>query len=190
MRRLVVSLSPLIRTAVVSVLERSRRGQGRRVPQQEVEDVTQSVLLSLFADRGALLLQWDPARNLTLEQFVSLVAKRETISILRSRRRRHEEPDEEAVAPAGPEAQVISREMIANLIAAVRSRLSPKDAELFELLFVRGLSLEEVAGVTGMPEDAVYAARGRVSHLVKEVLVSLREQEQKEKPGQTSRERH
>src|SRR6185369_9010875 len=69
MRQLVTALTPCIRTAVASTLARST-SPGRRAARQEVEDVTQSVLLALFADRGHVLQQWDPARGIPLEAFV------------------------------------------------------------------------------------------------------------------------
>jgi RNA polymerase sigma factor (sigma-70 family) len=180
MRQLVTSLSPVIRTAVVSVLAKSS-GPGRRAPRQEVEDVTQSVLLSLFADRGAVLQQWDPARGLSLDGFVSLLAKRETYSILRSRRRSPwteqptvlEDLDQNAVPRMGPESETISRDMLSNLAEAVRSKLTPKGFELFELMFMRGLPPEEVAAVANMTVDAVYAAKSRLTRQVKEILAEL-----------------
>ena len=103
------------------VLSRAARA-GRREARQEVEDVTQTVLLALFADRGRVLLQWDPARGLELEGFVSLLAKRETVSLLRSRRRSpwtedptlHEDLDRNAVPRMGPESETISRDMLAS----------------------------------------------------------------------------
>ncbi len=66
---------------------------------------------ALFADRGQVLQQWDPGRGLALEGFVALLAKRETYSLLRSRRRSPwteqptvlEDLDQNAVPRMGPE---------------------------------------------------------------------------------------
>ncbi len=180
MRQLVTLLTPIIRTAVVSVLVRST-GSGRRAPRQEVEDVTQSVLLALFADRGQVLQQWDPERGLALEGFVALLAKRETYSLLRSRRRSPwteqptmlEDLDQNAVARMGPESETISRDMLTNLAEAVRTRMSAKGAELFQLMFMRGLPPEEVATLTNMTLEAVYAWKSRLTRQVKEILSEL-----------------
>lgn len=180
MRQLVTALSPIIRTAVVSVLARNT-GSGRRAPRQEVEDVTQSVLLALFAERGQVLQQWDPARGLPLEGFVSLLAKRETFSLLRSRRRSPwtESPtevealDQNAVPRMGPESETISRDMLASLAEAVRSKLTAKGFELFELMFMRGLPPEEVATLTSLTLEAVYAWKSRLGRQVKDILSEL-----------------
>ncbi len=180
MRQLVTGLTPVIRTCVASVLSRSG-SSGRREARQEVEDATQTVLLALFADRGRVLLQWDPARGLSLESFVALLARRETVSLLRSRRRNpwtedptlNEDLDLNAVPRMGPESETISRDMLANLAVAVREKLSAKGMEIFELIFMRGLPAEEVATLTGLTADAVYTWKSRLTRQVKEILAEL-----------------
>jgi RNA polymerase sigma-70 factor (ECF subfamily) len=180
MRQLVTTLTPCIRTAVVSALARST-SPARRAARQEVEDVTQSVLLALFADRGRVLQQWDPTRRIPLEAFVALLAKHETHSILRSRRRSpwtedptlNEDLDRNAVARMGPESEAISRDMLDSLAEAVRSRLTPKGNEVFDLLFIRGLPAEEVSATTGLSMEAVYAWKSRLTRQVKEILADL-----------------
>ncbi len=180
--QLLAVLTPVIRSSVAAVL--ARAGGGRRQARQEVEDTVQSVLLALFADRGRVLLQWDPARGLKLESFVALLAKRETVSILRSRRRNpftedptlNEDLDRNPVARMGPESEAISRDMVMALALAVQARLTPKAAELFDLLFIRGLPNEEVNALTGLSIDAIYAWRSRLAKQVKEIVTELQRQ--------------
>jgi RNA polymerase sigma-70 factor (ECF subfamily) len=176
---LVGELTPTIRASVSSTL--SRRS-GRRAARQEVEDLTQTVLLALFADEARALVQWDPDRGLGLHAFVALLAKRETISVLRSQRRSPwterptllEDLDRNAVQGMGPESETISRDMLANLASAVKTKLSAKGAEFFDLLFMRGLSAEEASAVTGLSVDAVYAWNSRLSRQVRDILIELR----------------
>src|SRR5271170_6092511 len=180
MRQLVVALTPTIRVSVAAVLARGG-GPGRREGRQEVEDATQTVLLALFADRGRVLLQWDPARGLALENFVSLLARRETVSLLRSRRRSpwtedptlHEDLDRNAVPRMGPESETISRDMLAALEVAVRAKLSVRGVELFDLMFMRGLALDDVCAATGLSAEAVYAWKSRLTRQVKAILAEL-----------------
>lgn len=180
MRQLVSDLTPVIRAGVGSVLARGQ-AFGRREARQEIEDVTQTVLLALFADRGRVLLQWDPARGRDLPSFVALLARRETVSVLRSRRRspwtedptQLEDLDREAVPRMGPESEAISRDMLAALSDAVRERLSPLGAEMFDLMFLEGLPAEEVCALTGMSADAVYAWKSRLTRQVREILREL-----------------
>src|SRR5262245_12457340 len=110
MRQLVGALTPTIRASVGLVLSRGK--SSRRETRQEVEDITQTVLLSLFSDRGRALLQWDPARGLELSSFVGLLAKRETLSVLRTLRTNpwtedptlNEDLDQNATMRMGPES--------------------------------------------------------------------------------------
>jgi RNA polymerase sigma factor (sigma-70 family) len=176
---LVSELTPTIRASVSSTLARR---SGRRAARQEVEDLTQTVLLALFADEARALAQWDPERGLGLHAFVALLAKRETISVLRSQRRSPwterptllEDLDRNAVPGMGPESETISRDMLQNLASAVKAKLSAKGAELFDLLFMRGLSAEEVSAITGLSADAVYAWNSRLSRQVRDILIELR----------------
>jgi len=178
MRQLVTQLTPVIRSSVAAVLSRS---SSRREGRQEVEDATQSVLLALFADRGRVLLQWDPERGLALESFVALLAKNEIISILRSPRRNpwtedptlHEDLDRNATQRMGPESETISRDMLEALTVAVRSQLSARGVEIFDMMFVRGLPAEEVVAATGLTPDAVYAWKSRITRQVRDILADL-----------------
>jgi RNA polymerase sigma-70 factor (ECF subfamily) len=180
MRQLVTDLTPVIRASVASVLTRGGTS-GRRAARQEVEDATQTVLLALFADHGRVLQQWDPARGLGLDGFVALLAKRETTSLLRSRRRNpwtedptlQEDLDQNAVPRMGPESETISRDMLEQLAVAVRARLTTKGVEIFDLMFVRGLPPEEVSAATGLTLEAVYAWKSRLTRQVKEILAEL-----------------
>src|SRR5438477_1751570 len=79
-RTLVDRLSPVIERKVAATLW--RRTPGRDV-RQEVRDMTQAVFVSLFEDDAKALRAWDPDRGASLESFVSLLAHRQVISILR-----------------------------------------------------------------------------------------------------------
>ncbi|MFT3765028.1 MAG: sigma-70 family RNA polymerase sigma factor [Minicystis sp.] len=180
MRQLVRDLTPVIRAAVGWVLSRGQ-APGRREARQEIEDVTQTVLLALFVDRGRVLLQWDPTRGLDLPSFVSLLARRETVSVLRSRRRspwtedptQLEDLDRNAVPRMGPESEAISRDMLAALSDAVRERLSPRGAEIFELMFLQGRPAEEVVEITGLSAEAVYVWKSRLVRQLRDIFDDL-----------------
>jgi RNA polymerase sigma-70 factor (ECF subfamily) len=180
MRQIVRGLTPAIRAGVTAVLARGHTG-AKRAARQEVEDVTQTVLLALFADRGRVLLQWDPARGLDLPSYVTLKARTETLSVLRSRRRspwtedptRVEDLDLNAVPRMGPESEAISRDMLAALSDAVKQRLSPRGAEIFSLMFLEGRSAEEVCTVTDLSSDAVYTWKSRLTRQLREIFDDL-----------------
>jgi RNA polymerase sigma-70 factor (ECF subfamily) len=170
MRQLVTALAPVIRRSVQGVLSRVRRRVHGQDAVQEVEDTTQSVLLLLFADRARVLLEWEPARNPSLERFVELRTRRETVSLLRSRRRSPPTEDPTPYENHGPEAQVITRATVEALAQAVRDRLSPRGAQLFDMMCINDMPVEEICAATGFKPDAIDAWRGRISRVVREIL--------------------
>lgn len=180
MRKLVRELTPIVRAGVCWVLTRGRV-HGRREARQEIEDVTQTVLLALFMDRGKILLQWDPSRGLDLAGFVALLARRETVSVLRSRRRSPwtesptllEELDRVAVARMGPESEAISRDLLATLAETVRDRLTERGGRIFDLIFLEGRPVEEVCEMTGISADSFYTWRSRLQRMVREILAEI-----------------
>lgn len=183
--RLVTAMTPVIQARVARCLLRGRRGPsaGRNV-RQEVEDLTQDVLLVLFDQGGRVLRSWQPERGLPLLRFVDLVAERRAVSLLRSGRSNPwrddptlpEEMERETPDP-GPEALTASREEWRLLVCRLTEELSPLGRHLFDLLFVRELPLAEVTERTGMSADAVYAWRSRLRRLARRLLAEESETE-------------
>jgi RNA polymerase sigma-70 factor (ECF subfamily) len=178
----VEELSPVIRASVTAAIRR-RRGRAQRAFSQEVEDLVQSVLFVLFVkDGGRALLQWDPSRGLDLEGYVGLLAARETMSVLRSRRRNPwtEEPvvDDDAVEEtpasiAGPESLTGHHHLMLAVTREVRARVSPLGFQLFDLLFLQGLPAEEVGARAGLGLPAVYTWSSRLVRLAQEIGADL-----------------
>ena len=173
---LVALLSPVIQRRVARAL--LRRAGGGRSTRQEVEDLTQEVFLALFDNGGNVLRSWEPDRGMSLSNFVGLVAEREVASILRSGRRSpwtedptlSEELERASDDAPGPEARMVSQQILAALLDHVRATLSPKGLDLFERIYVREESVETVCSATGMSHHAVYAWRSRLGKLVREFV--------------------
>jgi RNA polymerase sigma-70 factor (ECF subfamily) len=134
-----------------------------------VEDLTQEVFLILFADQAKVLRSWDRKRGLSLLNFVGLVAERRALSLLRTGKHSPwtEDPtlsDElDRVSPApSPEGMVVSRDLLERLLRRLEETLSPLGRHLFELLYIKELSVDEVTSQTGMKRDAVYTWRSRL----------------------------
>lgn len=180
-RTLVDELTPAIQTRVARLLLRSGTAARRGSIRQEVDDLTQSVFELLFADDGQALRSFDPTRGLSLSRYVSLVAEREVISILRSRRRSPytEDPTEtltlEARAPSVPpaEGEVLTRLMTHRLFARLRDTLSPLGMRVFERLFCDEETPEAVCDELGMSHDALYAWRSRIRKTARELASEI-----------------
>jgi RNA polymerase sigma-70 factor (ECF subfamily) len=137
----------------------------------------QQVFLTLFDQRGRVLASWDPARGLSLDNFVGLVAERQVLSILRSGKRDpwREDPTlvEDMDGPSeepDPEEAAASREELELLLARMREALSPLGWQLFDLLYLQERSVSEVEAATGLSADAVYAWRSRLRKLARSLL--------------------
>ncbi len=171
---------PVVQARVARVLlRRAASARGRNV-RQEVEDLTQEVFAALFAKRAKVLKAWSPERGLSLANFVGLIAEREVTSVLRSGKRSPwtedptlvEEMDSGDVSPS-PEVTVGSREVLERVMDELRARLSAKGMRLFLLLYVEEHPVAEVATMTGMSHDALYAWRSRLSKQVREIAARL-----------------
>jgi RNA polymerase sigma-70 factor (ECF subfamily) len=179
-RALCASLAPLVQARVAKALLRRHRAGVRRAVREEVLDLTQEVFVALFERDGRLLRAWDPARGLSLPNFVGLIAEREVASILRSGVRSPFALDdalsEDALEPleapggvGGVEADVASRETLEKLLDGLRARLSPLGLQMFRLLFVEERTVEEICESMRMRPDAVYAWRSRLTRLAVQI---------------------
>lgn len=178
-RELVGRIVPVIQARVARCLLRHGRPGARRNAREEVADLTQEVLLSLFARGGRVLAAWSPERGLSLENFVGLVAQRQAVSMLRTQRHSPwvEEPTEDLgpLLPdaATPEVRVASQQTLDAVFEWLQSTLSPMGLELFELLILQDLDAAEVVARTGLSRDAVYAWRSRLEKLLRERAAAI-----------------
>lgn len=173
-RALVDRLSPVIERRVAGALwRRSSTRDGR----QELADMTQEVFLSLFTADGKALRAWDPARGLSLESFVSLLAQHQVASILRNGRTSpwRDDPTEadqidRLVDPATSiEGLVGSREHVRVLLDRLRASLSPRGMELFQRLIIDDEPVDALCAATGMAREAVYQWRSRLLRQVRQL---------------------
>lgn len=177
-RLLVERLSPVVERRVAAALW--RRTSSRDV-RQELADMTQEVFLALFAADGKALRAWDPARGLSLENFVGMLAQHQVASILRNGRTSpwRDDPTEadqidRLVGPTqGLEAIVGSRQHLRVLLDTLRSSLSPRGLELFQRLIVDEEPVEALCLATGMTREALYQWRSRLLRQVRELSAKI-----------------
>jgi RNA polymerase sigma factor (sigma-70 family) len=179
-RVLVDMLSPVIERAVAAVLWRRPAGGDVR---QEARDMTQAVFLSLFEEDGKALRAWDPARGSHLVAFVGLLARRQVISLLRSRKTSSwsDEPieterlDTLAVTALVPEDVIGSREHLRTLLDRIQMELSIEGLQLFQRLIIQEEPLAEVAACMNKSIDALYQWRSRLLRRLREISADILE---------------
>jgi RNA polymerase sigma-70 factor (ECF subfamily) len=182
LRDLVDFLGPVVRQRVARALHR-RGGAARQGAAQQLDDLVQETFVALFADDARPLRAFDPSRGVPLTEFVGMIAEHQVASILRSGRRNPwtEEPmaadTMERVTGAGGappiESIVATRQILDQLMVAIRAELTPRGLELFEMLYVESQAVEHVSAKTGMSMDAVYAWRSRLGKLVRQLANDL-----------------
>lgn len=140
-------LCPLLEARLARQL--ARRGASR----QELTDRVQQVLLRLFDDDAAVLRRWDPARG-SLAAYVTTIADNALVSELRRPPQPEptEAPDDARSPDSGPESNVAFR----RLMAAMLESLGEDDFTLFRLVYLEGLSPDEVADLLVLRRDAIY----------------------------------
>lgn len=175
-RALASRLLDVIQREVAAVLRRWASSQARD-PRQEVRDLVQEVLISLFEHDCRELRRWDPERGRSLDGFVRLVARRKAARILGQRKGNpwSDQPvepqtlsDAEAVELAG---RLEQRDALGSVLDALYARMDERDHHLFDLLFVQEREPAEVADALGMTRGAVNAWAYRMRKLARTCML-------------------
>lgn len=179
-RQLIALLLPVVKARVARLL--GRRGtRSSRPVDQDLGDMCQEVFVVLFADGARVLRQWNPDRGASLLNFVGLVAEREVISILRSRRRSPftEDPTEtdeldsmSDPSPAG-ETRALVRDELERVLDELRLRLSPEGLHLFYVLVVEERDIDTLSKELGLERNTLYVRRSRLRKLVHRIREEL-----------------
>jgi len=114
----------------------------------DAEDVMQTVFMRVLHLDNAIDPEATPA------SYFRRAATNASLDILRRKTSRHEEPLDEGLGRASPESPAELKQQLRRAIG----QLDPKDAELFVLRFVEGLSNGELAELWGV-EKAQIAMR-------------------------------
>lgn len=183
-RQLVESLTPVIQARVGQWLLYADPGRRSR---QSMEDLTQEVFVILFRNDARILRHWDPQRGASLETFVGRVTELRVRSLTRGQKRnpwseenleghenKHSSPE------ADPERRSASQEVLDLLLDRLQASLSPLGWNLFELLFLHELPVEEISRITGQRGDSVYQWRSRLRKKARQLMDELQDEEKKE----------
>lgn len=184
-RELAKRLLGTIQREVAAVLRRAAVAQ-LRDPRQDTQELTQDVLVLLFERDGQELRRWDPQRGRNLDSFVRLVARRRVARTLARRGNPwanhaldphqldgegHDDGDE--AGDAELLRQLEGRDELGHVLDLLYANMSPRDHELFELLFVDEREPQEVADALAMTRGAVNAWCYRTRKLVRSLALRL-----------------
>lgn len=169
-------IAPVIRMRVGRVM--LARGIRSRNVREEVMDLTQDVLATLFKEDARVLRAWDPARGLSLKNYVGMVAERHAHTVMSSRVRNpwFEEPVDEHPRPGssrGHEEAVAAKDLWAHAARRVEVGLSETGRAIFRLMYIEGMSNREISDQLGMSLSAVQQWRTRTRRALREEITSL-----------------
>ncbi len=173
---LIDRMTPIIQVRAARAILRRQRFADRFRLRQEIEDLVQDVLVSLFANSARVLRNWDHDKGLSLLNYVGLVAERLVSSILQSGKKTW--PTElvstqvldRPTTERDPEQQTTARQTLHWLLGKLQQDLSPQGFEMFRLLFVDDLSVGEIRQQTGLSDDAIYAWRSRLRRTTRRLM--------------------
>lgn len=175
-RSMIAALTPVIHARVGRALHR-RCARSWGGADDRMDDLVQDVFVELFRDGSRALRAWDPARGLSLANWVGLIADQRVAAAFRRRRRSpdaaalplDEAPEEGARSDDDPEATVLARDQLERPLGLLRAELSPLGLELFEALLVEEEPIASVCARTGMSTSAVQAWSSRLKRRLAEL---------------------
>lgn len=180
LERFMRRVTSIVRFRVARVLVSARRSESGAAPSRShLLDLMQDVFLVLLDRDAAVLGSWDPARGLSLDGFVGLVAEREALSFRRSGRRSAwaEDPRDDFAErledARSPEERAMAREQLELLLDYLSTRLSPQGALMFEALYVANAPVSEICERFGTTPVAVYSFKNRLKQLVSDFREGL-----------------
>lgn len=166
---LIALLTPVIQCRVARILLAHGRGRVLVDLRAEVEEHVQTVFGQLFEDRGRVLRLWDPAKGLSLAGWVGRFAQLRSRDLLRSASRdpwRHQARPPEHFETHGsertPEDDVAAQQLWREARRRVLEQEQEQGRRMFELLFERDLSTNEIRDATGLRDGAIYQWRSRL----------------------------
>jgi RNA polymerase sigma-70 factor (ECF subfamily) len=157
--------------------------KGRGCSDETAEDIVQEVLLAVFEHRA--VFRYDRARG-SFRSWLGTVVRNAVAKWRRkpSNRLRGRGGDDEdgileveagEVEPDAAWETAFEDAMLAVLLDFVRQEVTPQTYQAFELTALENLSGEQVAEITGLHRNAVYAARRRVICRLQELGASYRD---------------
>jgi RNA polymerase sigma-70 factor (ECF subfamily) len=158
---------PVVLRCIGQVLRRSRL-----TTHTDVEEVYAELMASLWRDDMRKLRLHDPARGARLGSWLGLLAKNAAHDFLRANHRRSLTDSVDDVEDFGgggdSPLDLVLRDEHRERVEELLAGLTDRDRELFALIILRGLSVEEVAQSMGISPKTVYTKKHKLLHRLAE----------------------
>lgn len=138
----------------LDLVYRAVRHTLRTFPEDDVEDVVQSVFLKLLED-GARRLQSFQGKS-RLSTWLVVIARRTALDWLDRRRRAEALPARAILPPTDADpARCLENEEVRLRLRHAVDRLAPREALLLRLIYFDGASYEHAARLLNVPENSI-----------------------------------
>lgn len=162
---------------VWSAVHRAFRAAAFPYCHEDAEDVWSMVFLSLMDNDFRKLRQFRRRNDCTLSTWLTVVTVNHTIDFMRKEKYRTRIDPQEAFdlktdlpdTRKDIESVLMDRQRDSAVRAAV-SALPPQDRQVYELLYTRGLVLEDAARALGVPLATLYTRKHRLIEKIKKMF--------------------
>ncbi|MEM7154812.1 MAG: sigma-70 family RNA polymerase sigma factor [Myxococcota bacterium] len=144
-------------------------------------DVTQDVMVKLFANGGRVLRAWEPQLGLSLRGFIKRVVRFHVLQLFRTERSnpwRNDPAEPEQLDGLDPRPPELLHQL---WLWQVRDQLLERETErgrkLYQALFVEQRAAEDIARDHDMTRDAVYQWRARFKRRAAKTLGNIQRTE-------------
>jgi RNA polymerase sigma-70 factor (ECF subfamily) len=140
---------------------------GRRISQDDVNEIFADVCVNLLVDDMRKLRAYDPARGSKLGTWLGLLAIHTAYDHLRVTCRRpstdplNEGTCESVDGSMSPEDQVLRRERF-SILSAMLGAFTERDRHFVELYFARGMAPEAIAHAMNISVKTVYSKKNKI----------------------------
>lgn len=150
------------------------------MPQDDVDDLFNSVFVSLLDNNYRKLRQYEGRHGCTLTSWIRLIAVRHTIDFLRSQRphvsinddRDDAQPLIERISDPGTSFEEHLEDTdTARALKEAIEELPSSDRLFMELFYEKELAPEEIAGVMNVSVNTIYSKKNRVREKLKNILI-------------------
>lgn len=173
-RRLVERLMPVLCASVRRALRAERGGIGNV---EDAYDLSQDIWLHLVADGGRRLRAYDPARGISLESYVAILAEREVVSRHRRAAAQKRGGHLKAVplddkcplssTEPNPEDSTAAQQLVAALHSSLERELPERGRLVWRYTFADGRNAGEVAELIGVNVQVIYNWQHKIRNLAR-----------------------
>lgn len=162
---------------VYYAITKTMQSYSARLEQENIEDIFNSLFLSLLENDYKKLRQFEARNDCTLSSWVRLIAIRQTIDFLRKQRNYLSLDDDRKpmIEECLPDTQIsverrLEEKEQKRLVEEAVEDLPASDKLFLALYYEKGLPLERIADVMHVAVNTIYSKKKRIQEKIKKII--------------------